>query len=170
MQREQTNGEWQGLWEDYGAKLLLFARQQTDRESEAEDIVQEAFVRYWRAKQKNPSLQPNLLFTMVKRASIDLARKNRGRCQRELESCAVGGEEPVVWFADPFEEEERQHELETGLRSLPAAQREVLVLKIWGGLTFEEIGNALAISPNTAASRYRYALNELRLLITPALP
>ena len=169
MQREQTDGEWQGLWEQYGPKLLLFARQQTDRDSEAEDIVQEAFVRYWRARQQDPELTPALLFTMVKRASIDLARKSRSRSQRELESCLDDGAEPLVWFADPVEEKERQHQLESALRSLPAAQREVLVLKIWGGLTFEQIGDTLGISPNTAASRYRYALDQLRQVLTPAV-
>jgi len=39
--------------------------------------------------------------------------------------------------------------------------REVVVMKIWGGVTFAEISEALAISPNTAASRYRYALEQL---------
>jgi RNA polymerase sigma-70 factor (ECF subfamily) len=46
---------------------------------------------------------------------------------------------------------------------LPAAQREVIVLKIWHGLTFEAIGNLLDVSPNTAAGRYRYGLNKLKL-------
>ena len=52
--------------------------------------------------------------------------------------------------------------LERALRSLPAQQREAVVLKIDGGLTFAELGEALDISPNTAASRYRYALTKLR--------
>jgi len=38
----------------------------------------------------------------------------------------------------------------------------VLVMKIWDELTFAEIGQALGISPNTAASRYRYALAALK--------
>ena len=45
---------------------------------------------------------------------------------------------------------------------LPREQREVLVMKIWNELTFAEIGEALEISQNTAASRYRYALASLK--------
>jgi RNA polymerase sigma-70 factor (ECF subfamily) len=48
------------------------------------------------------------------------------------------------------------------MRVLPDNYREVLTLKIWGGLTFAEIAETLGISANTAASRYRYALTELR--------
>jgi len=49
--------------------------------------------------------------------------------------------------------------------ALPVAQREVVVLHIWGGLTFEEVAQAIGVSPNTAASRYRYALEKLRRLV-----
>lgn len=48
------------------------------------------------------------------------------------------------------------------LADLPPEQREVVVLKVWQGRTFEEIGRLLGISPNTASSRYRYALEKLR--------
>jgi RNA polymerase sigma-70 factor, ECF subfamily len=50
------------------------------------------------------------------------------------------------------------------LRQLPAEQADVVVLKVWHGLTFEEIGQALQLSPNTAASRYRYGIDKLRTL------
>ncbi len=48
------------------------------------------------------------------------------------------------------------------LAELPAEQAAVVVLKIWHELAFAEIGEVLAISPNTAASRYRYGLEKLR--------
>jgi RNA polymerase sigma-70 factor (ECF subfamily) len=41
-------------------------------------------------------------------------------------------------------------------------QREVIVLKLWHGYTFEEIGGLLEISPNTAAGRYRYGLQKIK--------
>ncbi len=64
----------------------------------------------------------------------------------------AGGNEPMV---------------ETALCRLPPEQREVLVLKIWGELTFAQIGEALKLSPNTVASRYRYALVALKKIIRP---
>jgi RNA polymerase sigma-70 factor (ECF subfamily) len=55
--------------------------------------------------------------------------------------------------------------LDRALASLPSEQRDVLALKLDAGLTFEEIAAALAMSPNTAASRYRYALEKLRAFL-----
>ena len=52
-----------------------------------------------------------------------------------------------------------------GLAALPQEQREVIVLKIWHEHTFEEVGELLDISPNTAAGRYRYGLQKLRLFL-----
>ena len=49
------------------------------------------------------------------------------------------------------------------LAELPLEQREVIVLKVWHDCTFEEIGGLLEISPNTAAGRYRYGLQKLKL-------
>ena len=49
------------------------------------------------------------------------------------------------------------------LAELPVDQREVIVLKVWHGCTFEEIGGLLEISPNTAAGRYRYGLQKMKL-------
>jgi RNA polymerase sigma-70 factor (ECF subfamily) len=44
----------------------------------------------------------------------------------------------------------------------------VVVMKIWGDRTFAEIGEALEISPNTAASRYRYGLEALKKKLSSA--
>lgn len=60
--------------------------------------------------------------------------------------------------------------IQSALARLPAAQREVLVLKIWGELTFDAIARELDIPLNTAASRYRYALAALRQEMTVTEP
>jgi RNA polymerase sigma-70 factor (ECF subfamily) len=52
--------------------------------------------------------------------------------------------------------------LETALASLPVEQREVVVLKVYEGLSFKEIAELTDISINTIASRYRYAIEKLR--------
>src|SRR6266542_4203783 len=64
-------------------------------------------------------------------------------------------------------EAETQSALAAAVGSLPHDQREVLVLKIWNELTFSEIAGALGISQNTAASRYRYALANLKKSLQP---
>ncbi len=50
---------------------------------------------------------------------------------------------------------------------LPAEQRAVLHLKLWEELTFEQIAETLELSPNTAASRYRYGIDKLRDALRP---
>ena len=53
------------------------------------------------------------------------------------------------------------------LADLPSEQRAVVHLKLWENLTFEQIAEALDISPNTAASRYRYGVDKLRDQLRP---
>jgi RNA polymerase sigma-70 factor, ECF subfamily len=62
---------------------------------------------------------------------------------------------------DELEREETHREVWSALRALPTEQAEVVVLKIWEGMTFAEIAQILDLSPNTAASRYQYALAKL---------
>jgi len=63
--------------------------------------------------------------------------------------------------------DDSQRELVAALDRLPRVQREVLVMKIWNELTFAEIGEALGVSQNTAASRYRYGLAALKKAFQP---
>jgi RNA polymerase sigma-70 factor (ECF subfamily) len=51
------------------------------------------------------------------------------------------------------------------LARIPEKHREVIVLKIWGELTFAQIAAQLGESPNTVASRYRYGLEHLKKLL-----
>jgi RNA polymerase sigma-70 factor (ECF subfamily) len=102
-----------------------------------------------------------LLVTSVRRAAFDLARRESRRAARE-ERAEGGIEVPAALFHRTLENDDRREAIEAALRQLPDEQREVLVLKIWGELTFEEIAVQLEIPPNTAASRYRYALVALR--------
>ncbi|MCX6945404.1 MAG: sigma-70 family RNA polymerase sigma factor [Verrucomicrobiota bacterium] len=158
---------WKDWFERYGPKLLLCARQWTRSLADAEDVVQEGFVRFWRHQRQLGGEPQALLFTSVRRAAFDLARRNARRSDREERSDG-GGDGAEALFETPLAGDDRRQVIEAALRRLPAEQREVLTLKIWGDLTFEQIAIQLGISPNTAASRYRYALGALRDVLTPA--
>ena len=71
--------------------------------------------------------------------------------------------------SDPVERNDEKRVIWDALASLPANQREVVVLKIWEQMTFHEIGEVIEISPSTAASRYRYALEKLSEKLRTAL-
>ena len=68
----------------------------------------------------------------------------------------------VLSFERNLEDDERKQALLRAVQQLPKEQGEVLSLKIWGELTFEEISRTLELSLNTVASRYRYALQKLK--------
>lgn len=167
MEAAHETADWRDWFEAYGPKLLLCARQWTRSLADAEDVVQEAFVRYWRHQRNLPGDPQALLITSVRRAALDLARREGRRAVRE-EKSEGGLEEREAYFEKiPGEGDERRVEIEAALHRLSPEQREVLLLKIWQELTFEQIGETLGISPNTAASRYRYALAALREQLEP---
>ncbi len=77
--------------------------------------------------------------------------------------------EPAPIFAPASEPDEAafREALSAALGDLPADQRTVVHLKLWEGLTFEQIAELLGIPLNTAASRYRYGLDKLRERLRP---
>ncbi|MBN1674396.1 MAG: sigma-70 family RNA polymerase sigma factor [Kiritimatiellae bacterium] len=156
--------DWTKLIDQYGPALLLYARQWTPSHADAEEVVQEGFVRFWRAGGETAVEPAPRLFAAVRRAAIDLARSRARRAAREQKAGETLYEEPAQFerVETGLEREERRAAIERALGRLPPEQREVLVMKIWGDLTFSQIGETLGISPNTAASRYRYALAALR--------
>src|SRR5262245_29600558 len=153
-----STDEWSVWLDRHGPALVLLARQWSTCRADAEDIVQEAFVRFWRSRERveDPAA---FLFACVKHCALD-SRRVRGRQLRREGAIARPEAEPL--FAPSLEQDERRTAIESALRELPDSQAEVLVMKVWGGLTFQQIATALEISANTAASRYRYALARLR--------
>ena len=166
------------VWKDWlarnGNRLFLFARQQTRSEADAHDVFQDACLRLWKSGitdtdsegKEEPSLAA--AFTQIRRSAIDQARKNIRRANREQRAIDFGEAETFTMFEDSTEGDERAQELERAIAGLPDYYREVVMLKIWGDLTFDQIAETLDIPMNTAASRYRYALQKLRRSLNPA--
>src|SRR3954463_8168233 len=83
MEDIEDHESWQKWFQLHGPKLLLCARQWTRSLADAEDVVQEAFVRYWRHQRHLPGEPLALLITSVRRAAFDLSRRNSRRSVRE---------------------------------------------------------------------------------------
>jgi RNA polymerase sigma-70 factor (ECF subfamily) len=145
---------WRPWLARHGPALVLYARQWSSGTQDAEDAVQDGFVRFWRARSRARG-DVAYLYACVRSAAIDRARSDRSRRRRETQEA----EESCGCF-DPAQVE-LAAQVEAALTQLPPEQREIVVMKIWGGLTFAQMATALRISPNTAASRYRYALEHL---------
>ena len=183
MDNVATHQDWKVCFASLAPGLLLFARQWVRSRADAEDVVQEAFVRLWRRNhpvdigadgsratetgQPEPGGVPinrALLYAAVRSIALDLIRRDSRRARREAEAISESEQaiEPQFELAD-----EAQFALAAAVDRLPHDQREVLVMKIWNELTFAEIATALEISQNTAASRYRYALAALKKTLQP---
>ena len=157
MENVVTHEDWKVCFSELAPGLVLFARQFVRTSADAEDIVQDAFVRFWR---KEHSIENRgLLYATVRSVALDLLRRDTRRARREA-NAALDMEQTTAPHFD-FDDGSQQA-LAAAVDRLPVEQREVLVMKIWNELTFAEIGEALGISQNTAASRYRYALAALK--------
>ncbi len=151
---------WTEWLREYGSRLMLYARQQTRCEADAEDVLQSALIKTWKSHGDRPHEDLiGLVYTNIRRCAIDLGRSQDRRRQREQFAVDENGP-PVAWFELPEDDETRA--LQVAMSALPEKFREVISLKLWGDLTFAQIGETLEISPNTAASRYRYGLEALR--------
>ena len=155
-----TEPIWKSWFARHGAKLLLFARQQSRRPDEAEDLLQEAFVRIWRLYGHTGEVSPGLVYRAIRRLAIDWARSID---RRQIRENKVALDSPLSFcFERTLEQDERKQALLRAVERLPDQQKEVVTLKIWGELTFDEIARILDESLNTVASRYRYALQKLK--------
>ncbi|HXR48149.1 MAG TPA: sigma-70 family RNA polymerase sigma factor [Candidatus Limnocylindrales bacterium] len=164
MRREP---EFRRLYDEHAQSLYAFLLNFTRDESDTRDLLQEVFVKLAR----NPELLDDVrderafLIRFAHNAAIDLIRR-RGTRERTRENFAAESVSPFAPANDPDEQIFRA-ELAKALAGLPPDQRAVVHLKLWEGLTFEQIADALAIPQNTAASRYRYGLDKLRERLRP---
>ena len=144
------------LWKEKSASLALLARAIGDWH---EDSVQEAFLKL--AAQEPPPNDPAAwLFQVVRNQAISYRRSDRRRSEREFKSA----QQRSNWFADPKETETRIDSVAAtaALQGLAEEEREVVILHLWGELSFRQIAEVLGISAATVHRRYQSSLTLLR--------
>jgi RNA polymerase sigma-70 factor, ECF subfamily len=149
-----SQSHWQeALYRERAAELILYGRALGLSHAEAEDVLQDIFVQLLE-RPNPPANPPHYLVRSFRNRALNYRRSFWRRLTREFES--------RHWFETGPAETETERAAIRCLTELPAPQREVIVLKFWHELTFEEIGQLLQIPPNTAAGRYRYGMTRLR--------
>ena len=150
------------LYDEHAQPLYAFLLNLSRNEADTRDLLQELFVKLARDESLLRGVREERAFLvrLAHNAAIDLMRR-RGTRDKLKENFAAELNSVFAPASDPDEEIFRT-ELTAALAELPPEQRAVAHLKLWSGLTFEEIATALDIPPNTAASRYRYALDKMR--------
>jgi RNA polymerase sigma-70 factor, ECF subfamily len=142
------------LYREYGAALLLFASAISNDRDRAQDALHHVFLKLIENGSLSQALDKKAyLFACVRNAILNDSKLQHRNRPLEIDS---------RWFTPPDRDFMEEQRLRQALNGLPTEQREVLVLHVWGELTFTEISELLGISPNTAASRYRYGLAKLR--------
>lgn len=146
-----------GLFDRSAPRLLRYALALTHRREDAEDAVQAAFIRLAKTPQSLAAVSHAwaYLLKMVRNEALRVVAR-----RRPMSALWEGltGQPPA---AVTLETAERDAEVQSALRRLPSDQAEVVVLKIWEEMTFQEIATVTGESLNTVASRYRYALAKL---------
>ncbi len=152
------------IYDRLGKRIYGYLIMKLGSTSDAEDVCQEVFCRLARRPvRRNLVRNPAAFVFKTARREADrfLKRRIRDREKSREASCI----EEVIRdsISGPTPQEESTAAM--ALARVPGEQREIIVLKVFEGLTFKEIASVCRISPNTAASRYRYGMEKLRLIL-----
>src|SRR5262245_36503420 len=160
------------LFDEHAAALVLFARPLCDA---PEDVVQDAFLALAR-QDPAPDRAAAWLYRVVRNGAIAAARRARRRRAREPR---VGGREhapaaarvrPAAWFDAADDRLDAAHAARL-LQELDGETRAIVIARVWGGLTFEEVARLQGCSLTTAHRRYQAGLARLHeRLESPCTP
>lgn len=145
------------LYDRHAATLRLLACQYCDC---PDDAVQETFFKL--ARQRSTILDPaGWLFRVARTTALDLGKAEWRRSKREAKVA-----ESRSWFIEPDTTETM--EVVTALQALPLEQREVIVARLWGGLTYQQVGEVVGCSQSAAQRRYEAGITQLRKILGEA--
>jgi RNA polymerase sigma-70 factor (ECF subfamily) len=148
--------EFATLFDSHAARLVLYARQWCDT---PEDVVQEALLRLVRLRTP-PDDVVAYLYRAVRNAALDAGKTQRRRVQRESRAARS-----VTWFVESDVEGLDAETAVAALQRLAPEQREVIVARLWGGLSFEQIAAVAGCSTSTAFRRYEAGIVALRRIL-----
>ena len=155
MHRADGNtAEIELLYRQHGPALLLFAQAVTGERGRAQDAVHQVFLKLLEKGSLSQVVDKKAyLFACVRNAALNDSKLRDRNAPLDPDS---------AWFSPPDRDYAGEQNLRRALEALSSDQRQVMVLHIWGELTFSQISDLLDLSSNTVASRYRYALAKLR--------
>ena len=160
--------QFQQAYDEHGRGVYAAALRIVGNPAQAQDVVQDVFLRVWRRPRSFDARRGELgsyLRLMARSRALDLWREGQaaGRASDRLKVVVEMGEERVDERPGPaVEREEGREAVREALRHLPDSQREALVLAYWGGMTADEIARRADVPLGTAKSRIRLGLAKLR--------
>ncbi len=143
------------LLDEHGAALVLYAQQWC---AAPEDVVQEAFIQLIQ-QHPLPNNVVGWLYRVVRNGAVSASRATARRDRHEASAARRRGS----WFSMSLDETIDADTTTTALQLLSIEDREVIVLRIWGGRSFDEIAALIGKSTSTAHRRFEAALEALRV-------
>ena len=152
------------LFHAYYSGLVVYASQFTFDRDEAEEIVQDFFVRCW---QKHHSIQPhesirNYFFSSIKNRSLNYLRHKKIE-EYYIQQLSVISESHLVYNQDLYNPTELQEKIKNSIALLPERCREIFTMSRIQGLKNEEIALQLNLSKRTIETQISNALKVLRV-------
>ena len=151
----------QELIDAHGAALTLYARQWCRA---PEDAVQEALVDLVRMEPQ-PNDPVAWLYTTTRRRAMNVARAESRRAKHHRQA----SQETQTWFVPSEDDLDDLVDVESALAGLPPLEREIVVARIWGRLSFAQIAELVEQSSSSVHRRYKRTLAELRAVLNQQL-
>jgi RNA polymerase sigma-70 factor (ECF subfamily) len=159
------------LYDRYGRLVFSIALRIAQDHGAAEEITQDVFLRCWRNIDRYHPRQGSLvtwLLAIAHHRAIDELRSRRGKdMRREVSGEAI---HPLAVLETGFDEALLRGEVQEALHLLPPAQRNVIELIFWGGLTRREVADRLGLPLGTVHTRLRLGMEKLRAALEQASP
>jgi len=155
----------------YGGPLLTFIRRMVGDHHRAEELFQDVFLRVWTKRRQFRTGQPfrPWLYTIARNCCRADYRRMRKRQAAALQGEAAASAAPGPSPADALLMSESAGLVAAAVAQLPERQREVVVLRVWIGLSYAEIAQAVCRTEATVRSHMHHALAGLRKLLDAKL-
>jgi RNA polymerase sigma-70 factor (ECF subfamily) len=151
------------IYDRYGRMVFSLALRIVQDRGAAEEITQDVFLRCWRNIERYEAGQGSLagwLLAIAHHRAIDELRSRRSKeTRREISDATIL---PVAAPEGMFDAALLRGELQQALALLPTAQRDVIELIFWGGLTRREVAERLRVPLGTVHTRLRLGMEKLR--------
>jgi RNA polymerase sigma factor (sigma-70 family) len=152
-EKQMSPHDFARLVDTHGPPLMMYARQWCRA---PEDVVQEAFLKLIALGQPPREVVP-WLYRVVRNGALDAGKTSRRRQRREHTVAR-----PERWFLEPAVDGLDAETAVAALQCVPIDQREVIVARIWGGLSFQEIAAVAGCSASSAFRRFSAGIDALR--------
>ncbi len=139
----------------------------------AEDIYQDTFIKVIHHLQKSNYQEQGKFLPWIQRIAHNLCIDHFRKLKNHMKYVVSNGDEAISYLRSNNTEhkefqlikKETESKIEQLIDELPLEQKEVVILRIYGELSFKEIADATGVSINTALGRMRYALHNIRKII-----